>query len=210
MKIKRGKPRADDKGLNTLLGSTKQTTDRIIANDEVLASLIALGQGDKLRQFGDTFTIHNGNDKSDIINTAGKVALILSDNMHQPNNIGLYTLNSDKPIEVTDPNQPCAFVIGSLNLDSEWYAVKSLTEGIELYRQLASQGLNITILVSINPFHFNNMVKHFAEVKQVIVTATHDQKAEITKPLLGVNVKAIITTFDLLLSFGNYQTLTDV
>ncbi|MEG9304145.1 DUF3987 domain-containing protein [Psychrobacter celer] len=204
------KPQADDKGLYDLLGSTKQTTANIIANDDITNSLIALGQGDKLRQFGDSFTIYNGDRKSDIIDTAGKVALILSDNMHQPANIGIYTPNSDKPIEVTDPNQPCAFVIGNLSLDSEWYAVKSLTEGIELYRQLGSQGLNVTILVSINPFHFNNMVKHFAEVKQVIVTATIDKKDEITKPLLGVNVKAIITTFDLLLSFDNYQTLDDV
>ncbi|WP_300475372.1 DUF3987 domain-containing protein, partial [uncultured Psychrobacter sp.] len=199
------KPQADDKGLNTLLGSTKQTTDKIIANDEVLTSLIALGQGDRIRQFDDNFYI-----SGERVDTAGKVALILSDNMHQPNNIGLYTLNSDKPIEVTDPNQPCAFVIGNLSLDSEWYAVKSLTEGIELYRQLGSQGLNVTILVSINPFHFNNMVKHFAEVKQVIVTATIDKKDEITKPLLGVNVKAILTIFDLLLSFDNEQTLDDV
>ena len=54
------------------------------------------------------------------------------------------------------------------------------------------------------------MVKHFAEVKQFIVTATIDKKDEIIKPLLGVNVKAIITTFDLLLSFDNHQTLDDV
>ena len=201
----KAKPQADDKGLNTLLGSTKQTTDKIIANDEVLTSLIALGQGDKLRQFDDTFSV-----AGEFINTAGKVAMVLSNNLHQPANIGIYTPNSDKPIEVTDPSQPCAFVIGNLSLDSEWYAVKSLTEGIELYRQLTSQGLNVTILVSINPFHFNNMVKHFAEVKQVIVTATIDKKDEITKPLLGVNVKAIITTFDLLLSFDNHQTLNDV
>ncbi|MGP5662749.1 DUF3987 domain-containing protein [Psychrobacter celer] len=206
----KAKPQADDKGLYDLLGSTKQTTANIIANDEITNSLIALGQGDKLRQFGDSFTIYNGDRKSDIIDTAGKVALILSDNMHQPANIGIYTPNSDKPIEVTDPSQPCAFIIGNLSLDSDWYAVKSLAEGIELYRQLGSQGLNVTILVSINPFHFNNMVKHFAEVKQVIVTATIDKKDEITKPLLGVNVKAIITTFDLLLSFDNYQTLDDV
>lgn len=204
------KPQADDKGLSNLLGISKQTTDKIIANDEVLTSLIALGQGDKLRQFGDSFTIHNGDRKSDIIDTAGKVALILSDNMHQPANIGIYTPNSDKPIEVTDPSQPCAFIIGNLSLDSDWYAVKSLAEGIELYKQLGSQGLNVTILVSINPFHFNNMVKHFAEVKQVIVTATIDKKDEITKPLLGVNVKAILTIFDLLLSFDNHQTLDDV
>ena len=204
------KPQADDKGLYDLLGSTKQTTANIIANDDITNSLIALGQGDKLRQFGDSFTIYNGDRKSDIIDTAGKVALILSDNMHQPANIGIYTPNSDKPIEVTDPSQPCAFVIGNLSLDSEWYAVKSLAEGIELYRQLGSQGLNVTILVSINPFHFNNMVKHFAEVKQVIVTATIDKKDEITKPLLGVNVKAILTIFDLLLSFDNHQTLDDV
>ena len=54
------------------------------------------------------------------------------------------------------------------------------------------------------------MVKHFSEVKQVIVTATIDKKDEIIRPLLGVNVKAIITTFDLLLSFDNHQTLDDV
>ena len=210
MKIKSKKPQADDKGLNTLLGSTEQTTAAIIANDEITNSLIALGQGDKLRQFGDTFTIQNGSDKSDIINTAGKVAMILSDNLYQPANLAIYTPNSDEPIEVTDPSQPCAFIIGSLNLDSDWYAVKSLSEGIELYRHLISQGLNVTILVSVNPFHFNNMVKHFAQVKQVIVTATTDKKDEITKPLLGLNVKAIITTFDLLLSFDNHHTLENV
>lgn len=199
------KPQADDKGLNTLLGSTKQTTDKIIANDEVLTSLIALGQGDKLRQFNDKFYI-----SGEAVDVAGKVAMILDDHTSQPANIGIYTPNSDDPIEVTDPNMPCAFIIGNLRLDSVWYAVKSLTEGIALYRELINQGLNVTILVSVNPYHFNNMVKHFAEVKQVIVTATRDQKDQLTKPLLGVNVKAIITTFDLLLSFGNYQTLDDV
>ena len=206
----KAKPQADDKGLYDLLGSTKQTSPDIITNDEITNSLIALGQGDKLRQFYDSFTIYNGDRKSDIINTAGKVALILSNNLHQPANLAIYTPDSDEPIEVTDPSQPCAFVIGNLSLDSEWYAVKSLTEGIELYRQLTSQGLNITILVSINPFHFNNMVRHFAEVKQVIVMTTIERKDELIKPLLGVNVKAIITTFDLLLSFDNHQTLNDV
>ncbi len=199
------KPQADDKGLNTLLGSTKQTTDKIIANDDVLTSLIALGQGDKVRQFSDNFYI-----SGEVVDTAGKVAMILSDNMHQPANIGIYTPNSDKPIEVTDPNQPCAFVIGSLSLDSVWYAVRNLNEGIALYRQLITQGLNVTTLVSVNPFHFNNMVKHFAEVKQVTVTTTLDKQDQLTKPLLGINVKAIVTTFDLLLSFDNYQTLNDV
>ena len=209
-KVNSKKPQADDSGLKNLLGSTKQTTSKIIADDEILTSLISLGQGDKLRQFGDTFTIHNGDRKSDIINTAGKVSMILSNNLHQPANLGIYTPNSDEPIEVTDPSQPSAFVIGSLNLDSDWYAVKSLAEGVALYRELISQGLNITILVSINPYHFNNMVRHFAEVKQVIITATLDQKDQLTKPLLGVNVKALLTVFDLLLSFDNGQTLDDV
>ena len=204
------KPQADDKGLNTLLGSTKQTSHAIIADDEIITNLIALDQDDKLRQFSNTFTIHNGDRKSDIINTAGKVGLILSDNMNQPANLAIYTPNSDAPIEVTDPNTPSAFIIGSLNLDSDWYGVKSLDDGIELCKALISQGLNVTILVSANPFHFNKMVKHFAEVKQVIVTTTIDKKDEVTKPLLGVNVKAIITTFDLLLSLANEQTLDDV
>ena len=204
------KPQADDKGLYDLLGSTKQTSSDIITNDDTIKSLIALGQGDKLRQFKDTFTIHNGDRRSDIIDTAGKVALILSDHLCQPANIGIYMPNSDDPIEVTDPNTPSAFIIGNLSLDSDWYAVKTLVEGIALYRQLISQGLNVTILVSANPFHFNNMVKHFAEVKQVIVMTTLDKKDQLTTPLLGVNVKAIITTFDLLLSFDNGLTLDDV
>ena len=204
------KPQADDKGLNTLLGTSKQTSTDIITNDEITNSLITLGQGDKLRQFKDTFIIQNGDSRSDIIDTAGKVALILSDNMHQPANIGIYTPNSDDPIEVTDPSQPCAFIIGNLSLDSDWYAVKNLAEGIELYKHLTSQRLNVTILVSVNPFHLNNMVKHFAEIKQVIVLATIVEKDQLTKPLLGLNVKAIITTFDLMLSFDNGQTLSDV
>ena len=199
------KPQADDKGLYDLLGSAKQLTDEIIADDETIASLIAQGQGDKLLQFVEPFYI-----SGDRVDTAGKVAMILSDHSYQPANIGIYTPNSDEPIEVTDPSQPCAFIIGNLSLDSDWYAVKSLAEGTALYRELSSQGLNVTILVSANPFHFNNMVRHFAEVKQVIVTATIDKKDEVTKPLLGVNVKAIITTYDLLLSFDNYQTLDDV
>lgn len=206
----KAKPQADDKGLYDLLGSTKQTSTDIITNDDTIKSLIALGQGDKLRQFKDSFTIHNGDSKSDIINTAGKVALILSDNMLQPANIGIYTPDSDYPIEVTDPSQPCAFIIGNLSLDSVWYAVKSLAEGIDLHRQLISQGLNVTILVSVNPFQFNKMVRHFAEVKQVIVTTTLEQMDQLTKPLVGLNVKVIITTFDLLLSFDNHQTLDDV
>lgn len=199
------KPQADDKGLSNLLGSGKQITAEIIADDETIASLIAQGQGDKLLQFVEPFYI-----SGERVDTAGKVALILSDHLQQPNNIGLYTLNSDDPIEVTDSSQPCAFIIGNLSLDSDWYAVKNLAEGIELYKHLISQRLNVTILVSVNPFHFNKMVRHFAEVKQVIVLATHDKKDQLTKPLLGLDVKAIITTFDLRLSFDNGQTLDDV
>ena len=204
------KPQANDKGLNALLGTSKQTTTEIITDDETITSLIALGQGDKLRQFEDSFTIHNGDRRSDFIDTAGKVALILSDNLHQPANLGVYTPNSDEPIEVTDPSQPCAFIIGNLSLDSDWYAVKNLAEGIELYKHLISQRLNVTILVSVNPFHLNNMVKHFAEVKQVIDTTTLEQIDQLTKPLIGLNVKAIISVFDLRLSFDNGQTLDDV
>ena len=208
--IDKTKPQADDKGLYDLLGSTKQTSLDIITNDDTIKSLIALGQGDKLRQFRDTFTIYNGDRKSDFVDTAGKVALILSDNLHQPANIGIYMPNSDDPIEVTDPSQPCAFIIGNLSLDSDWYAVKNLAEGIELYKHLISQRLNVTILVSANPFHFNNMVRHFAEVKQVIVMTTLDKKDQLTTPLVGLNVKAIISVFDLRLSFDNGQTLEDV
>ena len=204
------KPQADDKGLNTLLGSTKQTSTDIIPNDDTIASLIALGQGDKLRQFKDTFTIQNGDSRSDIIDTTGKVALILSDNQHQPANLGIYTPNSDAPIEVTDPTHPCAFIIGNLGLDSDWYAVKDIAESIALYEALTNQGQSVTILASVNPFDFNKMVRHFAEVKQVTVMVTLDKKDQVTRSLLGVNVKAIITTFDLLLSFNNGQTLDDV
>lgn len=201
------KPQADDKGLSSLLADANKPTDQIIAEYPILATLRALKQDSSLLQLDDGFSVTSGDKAGEIIDTAGKMLLVKHDNSYQPVNLAIY---SNERIEETDPSQPSAFIIGNLSLDSDWYAVSSLDEAVQLYDAMAiKQGLNITILVSLNPYGFNSMVRHFAEVKQVIVTTTLDKQDQLTKPLLGLNVKAIITTFDLLLSFENDLSLDD-
>lgn len=202
------KPQADDKGLSSLLADAYKPTDQIIAEFPILATLRALQQDSSLLQMDNGFTVTSGDKAGEIIDTAGKVILVKHDNSYQPANLAIY---SNERIEETDPSQPSAFIIGNLSLDSDWYAVSSLDEAVQLYDAMAvKQKLNITILVSLNPYGFNSMVKHFSEVKQVIVTTTLDKQDQLIKPLLGANVKAIITTFDLLLSFENRSSLDDV
>lgn len=202
------KPQADDKGLSSLLADANKPTDQIIAEYPILATLRALKQDSSLLQLDDGFSVTSGDKAGEIIDTAGKMLLVKHDNSYQPVNLAIY---SNERIEETDPSQPSAFIIGNLSLDSDWYAVSSLDEAVQLYDAMAiKQGLNITILVSLNPYGFNSMVRHFAEVKQVIVTTTLDKQDQLTKPLLGLNVKAIITTFELLLSFENDLSLDDV
>lgn len=211
MKIKKGKPHADDTGLCSLLAGANQSTTLSISDDLILKKLLEFKQDHKLLHLEGGFSATDGDKKGEIINTAGKVALVMHDSNYQLTNLGLYTLNSNEHIEIADPSQPSAFIIGNLSLDSEWYAVDRLADAVELYNHMAiNQGLNITILVSLNPYGFNSMVKHFAEVKQVIVTTTLDKQDQLIKPLLGAKVKAIITVFELLLSFDNGLSLDDV
>lgn len=202
------KPQADDKGLSSLLADANKPTDQIIAEYPILATLRALQQDNNVLEINNGFTVTSGDKAGEIIDTAGKMVLVKHDNSYQPANLAIY---GNERIEETDPSQPSAFIIGNLSLDSDWYAVSSLDEAVQLHdAMVVKQGLNITILVSLNPYGFNSMVKHFSEVKQVIVTTTLDKTDQLIKPLLELNVKAILTTFDLLLSFENGLSLDDV
>ena len=208
--IKKEKPQADNKGLCSLLAGANQSTNISISDDPLLQKLLELKQDNKLLHI-DSFSVISGEKAGEVIDTADKVILVMHDNNYQPANLAICAPNSNERVEIIDPSQPSAFVIGNLSLDSDWYAVSSLKKAVQLYDELTvRQRLNITILVSFNPYSFNSMVKHFSEVKQVIVTATLDKADQITKPLQGVNVKAILTVFDLLLLFDNNQTLDDI
>lgn len=205
--IDKTKPQADDKGLSSLLANANKPTDQIIAEYPILATLRALQQDNSVLEIDNGFTVISGDKTGEIIDTAGKLVLLMQDNSYQPANLAIY----GERIEIIDPSQPSAFIIGNLSLDSDWYAVSSLDEAVQLYDAMAvKQKLNITILVSLNSYSFNSMVKHFAEVKQIIVTTTLEKQDQLTKPLLGLSVKAILTTFDLLLSFENGLSLDDI
>lgn len=205
------KPQAGDKGLSSLLADAIKATDQIIAEDAILSMLRSLKQDNNVLQMDSGFSVLSGDKTGEIIDTSGKVVLVMHDNSYQPANLAVYTPNSNEKIEISDPSQPSAFIIGNLSLDNDWFAVDSLADGIELYQHLTvRQRLNNTIIVSINPYSFNSMVTHFAEVKQVIVTTTIDNQDQFTKPLLGINAKAILTTFELLLSLDNGLSFDDV
>lgn len=210
MTIKKRKPHADNTGLCSLLAGANQSTTLSISDDPILKKLLELKQDVKLLHI-DHFSITDGEKAGEIIDTDGKVTLVMHNNSYRPVSLAIYTPNSNEKVELTDPSQPSAFIIGNLSLDSDWFAVSNLDEAVQLYDAMAvKQGLNITILVSLNPYGFNSMVRHFAEVKQVIVTTTLEKPDQLVKPLLGANVKAILTTFDLLLSFENGLSLDEV
>ena len=203
------KPQADNKGLLDILGRSGQASNDIIANDDFLSTMMQMGQGDKLYQNDEGFIPIEGDRVGEIIDTAGKVIIPLVDNNFKPASFYIVTPNSNTKPELTEPNKPYALLIGEPLTADEIYAVKDIDTGIDLYQELVlTHGLNIAIIVSPNSWHFNNMVRYFAETRKIMVTATLDDKEKLIQPLKGANVKAIITELVPLHDIINYPSET--
>ncbi len=133
---------------------------------------------------GTNIPIISGDDKGSMAQQAiNSITLVLLDNQGEPATLASYSIDhpTKKPF-IHDTAIPSAFVIGDMSLDSEWWCVN----GIKLYRALSANE-PVTVLVAINPYQFNDVVKHFAEVKQVNINVTSNQKDKAIKQLAGVN-----------------------
>ncbi|WP_227428864.1 DUF3987 domain-containing protein [Psychrobacter sp. I-STPA6b] len=213
-------PTSNSGGLVNILADFAPATRQALADDSVLTNLYDLQHElDKPLQLDKTLlyldrdiSITSGELAGEIAqNTANTIGLVLVNNQDQPVSIASYAPNSHNKPFITDTAPPCAFVIGDMSQDSDWWAVDNLADAIKLYTHLTvSQGLNISVLVSINAYQFNDMVRHFSEVQTVTIATTIVDKDKVCQPLAGVNAKAIVTVFDLLLSFDNGQSLDEI
>lgn len=201
------------KGLIAKLTNFHPATRQVLANDAVLTQLYdlehvldyKLGLTDKLLYLDDNISI-NG----ELLSTANTIALVLTDNQSNPASIASYIPNStDRPV-ITDTSQTCAFVIGDISPDRQLWAIDNLEDGITLYYYLnAIHAQPATVLVSIVNWSYIDMIKHFSQVQTVYTATTLDYKHKLDK-LAGDNVKAVITTFDMLFELKADKPLADI
>lgn len=211
-------PTSDSKGLIAKLSNYQPATCESLADDAVLNQLYDLehfldqpiGLNSKLLYLHDNISITNGRNIGEIMSTKDMIGLVLIDNQGQPASLACFTPNSDSKPLITDVSQPCAFVIGDISHDRQLWAVDTLEDGINLYHQLNIISMQpATILVNLITWQFEPMVKHFAEVQTVYLNVTVDKKHKLDK-LAGKNVKAVITTFDMLIELQAGKLLDDI
>ena len=183
-----------------------------LADDNTLLNLYDLceqfGIQDKLLSIDDNITITTGFDTGLRAPTAGTIGLVLSNNQDEPVTLASVTPNgSTKPL-IIDRMQPSALIIGTLDSTRELIAVDNLDDAVMLAQCLIND--NVTVLASLDSLLFNGMVKHFAESYPITIFTTIDKKDKVCKPLAGLNVKAVITVFDVLLQLDNYSTYANI
>lgn len=206
--ITQQKAHADSTGLMGLLNDFESATRQALAGDALLTQLYDLPLDHELLYLHRDISITTGDLAGEYVPTTNTIGLVLTNNQRQPVSLASITPNSGLKPFITDTSRPCAFAIGT---GAHHWAVASLEDGIALYNQLSIyQGLDVTVLVSINPWQFVEMVKHFAQVQTVTVTTTIDQKDKLLKPLAGANVQALITVYELPMLFSNGLSLDDV
>lgn len=126
------------------------------------------------------------------LDTADTIGLVMLNNQAEQVNLASIPLDDNGRIFISDTNMPSAFVIGSMSIGSKWIAIDNLDEAVRCYRAYRNQGIDVTVLTCLVPSLLNQMVKHFAEVKQVSLITTSEKKAKVITPLKGVNVEAIV------------------
>lgn len=206
-------PTNDSKGLIAKLTEYEPATRQALVDNAVLTQLYdlehsldqRLGLDSKLLYLDSNISIGG-----EFMPTAGTIGLVLTDNQGQPASIASITPNSNNKPLITDTSQPCAFAIGDMAKNGQLWAVNSLDDGISLYHHLnVINGQPATILVNLISWSFESMIKHFAKVQPVYINTTVDKEHTLDK-LAGDNVKAVITTFDILLELDQGKPFDDI
>ncbi|MDE0844085.1 MAG: DUF927 domain-containing protein, partial [Psychrobacter pacificensis] len=182
------KARAFSTGFTELLNSFDAATRQGLADDPTLTKLIALLPPDSLLSITDNLTT----DDSQIVPTAGTIALRLTDKQGDIVGAVFYTPNSKaKPI-VIDPTGYGAIVIGEPNKANEVIAFNDLDDGIDVYSYLMSSDKTIIVSPHKTKQSLKKMVQHWSSGSQVTVPMTLDDKGLINL-LAGVKAQALVT-----------------
>lgn len=206
------KARAGSTGFQALINSFDTATRQGLAGDNILLGLYnlyeQLGIQRKLLHLDSNINITVGSDIGTIAPTEGTIGLVLSNNQDQPVSLASVTPNSNQKPLIIDRMQPTALIIGPLDSTRERIAIDNLDDAVTLAHYLIDD--NVTLLVSLDKLLYPSMVSHFAEVAPVTIFTTINKKDKACKPLAGHNVKAVVTTFDVLLQLENGATYADI
>ena len=125
-------------------------------------------------------------------NTKDTLGLVILNSKAEAVNIGSHTPNSDKDAILSNL-EAGAFVIGSMNLDSDWWLFHGLAHSVTQYAALAMNDPNVTVLVCLNSGLFDKTLRHFSDVKTINITDHSGNKSRLISRLTGVNAIAHIT-----------------
>lgn len=183
----------DNKGLKTFLGST-EAAQNIITGHKLISLIAQTEQADMLRTYQGGFSVESGDNAGEIVDVTDKIIIALLDNKFEPISLAIFDPSTEANPELTDPSKPYALVLGDPMTSSELYAAKNIEQGIGLYAELVmTHSLDAAVLISLNPYHFNSMVKYYALKRKITITTTLENKEQLIEPLKGVNARAIIT-----------------
>ncbi|MFZ2844324.1 YfjI family protein [Psychrobacter sp.] len=126
------------------------------------------------------------------LDTKGTIGLLKVNNQAEIVTLASIPLDDNRCIFIADTDIPSAFVIGSMSRDSKWIVIADLAKAVRCYNAYRKQGIDVTVLTCLVPSLFNRTVKHFAEVQQVTIMTTSQNRAKVITPLKGVNVEAIV------------------
>lgn len=190
-------------GLVSVLGEHQPATEQTLQGDVLLKKLYDILKPNSLLDINVNLSVNQG----DILPTAGMIGLVLHNKDYEPVSLLCVPPHSKpKDYVVTDPFEIGAFIIGKMDSTHELIAVNNIAHAVELAYLLMAE--NVTILASRDEWSFNDMVKHFAQDSCVTIMATADVKDEVTKPLIGANVRAIITSERTVLEHLDYGNLS--
>ena len=192
-------------GLSQYIADFRPATLSDVSGHEALESLLSNGLS--------KFVIHLDKDISILtgtlvgekqLDTANTIGLVMLNNQAEQVNLASIPLSNDGKIFISDTNMPSAFVIGSMSMGSKWIVTDNLDEAVRCYNAYRNQDIDVTVLTCIVPSLFNQMVEHFAEVKQVSMITTSEKKAKMITQLKGVNIEAIICEHTLIYDALDY------
>ena len=192
-KAQKGKAHAVSIGLSQHIADFRPATLADVAGHDTLESLLSNGVLNSVVYLDRDITIFTGalvGEKQ--LDTAGTIGLLKVNNQAEIVTLASIPLEDNGRIFISDTDIPSAFVIGSMSKDSKWIVIVDLAEAVRCYNAYRKQGIDVTVLTCLVPSLFNRTVNHFAEVKQVTIMTTSQNRAKVITPLKGVNVEAIV------------------
>ncbi|TXD96531.1 DUF3987 domain-containing protein [Psychrobacter frigidicola] len=166
---------------------------------------------DNTRFLHDNLSMRGGNNKGEKAgNTKGGFGLVMVNNKAEPVNVAAYITNSDNVSFISDTTQASAYAIGSMNQNSDWWLVTTLSDAVTLYASLTIDDPNVSVLACLNPSLFYKTLKHFSEIKTIKITDTAEHRSVIEKRLSGVNAVCYFTVDTIINRLNDGEPISNI